>query len=122
MSAVERLNSQAQVIEVDPAGARCAASRPGLLGRHNVDQRVAGTKLGQFALSLFKPQAQRIEVEPLERPRIGRAQDEELLIPENQKYETPLLPGFELDVARPLAYADRWAKKKRQRKPPGASD
>ena len=52
----------------------------------------------------------------------GGAQDEERVIPEPQKYETPLLPGFELDVARLLAYADRWAKKKRLRKPSGASD
>ena len=52
--------------------------------------------------------------------RFGGAQDEVLVIRENQKYETPLLPGFELDVARLLAYADRWAKKKRPRKPPGA--
>jgi Uma2 family endonuclease len=52
----------------------------------------------------------------------GSAQDEERVISEKRKYETPLLPGFELGVARLLAYADRWAKKKRTRKPPGASD
>jgi hypothetical protein len=51
---VERLDPQAQVIEVDPAGARCAASRPGLVGRHDVDQRVAGTKLGQFCPLAFQ--------------------------------------------------------------------
>jgi Uma2 family endonuclease len=51
----------------------------------------------------------------------GAEQDEERLIPEKQKYETPLLPGFELDVARLLAFADRWAKKRRRRQPPGAS-
>jgi Uma2 family endonuclease len=44
----------------------------------------------------------------------GGEQDEERLIPEKQKYETPLLPGFELDLARLLAFADRWAKKKRK--------
>jgi Uma2 family endonuclease len=50
----------------------------------------------------------------------GGAQDQELVIPEGQKYQTPSLPGFELDVARLLAYADRWVKKKQKRKPPGA--
>ena len=52
----------------------------------------------------------------------GGEKDEELVIPEGQKYAPPLLPGFELDVARLLAYADRWAKKERKRKPPGTSD
>ena len=33
---VERIDPQAQVIEVGPAGARCAASRPGLVGWHDV--------------------------------------------------------------------------------------
>jgi Uma2 family endonuclease len=39
--------------------------------------------------------------------------DQEHLIPEGQKYATPLLPGFELDLARLLALADRWAKKRK---------
>jgi Uma2 family endonuclease len=38
--------------------------------------------------------------------------DQEHLIREGQKYETRLFPGFELDLARLLAYADRWAKKR----------
>ena len=44
--------------------------------------------------------------------------DEEHLIPEGKTYETPLLPGFVLDVKRLLALADRWAKKKRRGKKP----
>ena len=52
----------------------------------------------------------------------GGEKDEELVIHEGQKYAPPLLLGFELDVARLLAYADRWAKKERKRKPPGTSD
>lgn len=51
--------------------------------------------------------------------------DEEHLIPEGQKYAPPQLPGFELDVARLLSFADLWAKKRRTRRkpnPPGASD
>jgi Uma2 family endonuclease len=55
----------------------------------------------------------------------GSEKDEEHLIPEGQKYAPPLLPGFELDVARLLAFADCWAKKRgkrRQPNPPGASD
>jgi Uma2 family endonuclease len=42
----------------------------------------------------------------------GGEKDEERLIPEGKTFETPLLPGFELDVKRLLAFADRWAKKK----------
>jgi Uma2 family endonuclease len=38
--------------------------------------------------------------------------DEERVIPEDKTYETPLLPGFVLDLKRLLALADRWAKKK----------
>src|SRR5262249_52624743 len=34
---------------------------------------------------------------------------EEQVIPENETYRTPLLPGFELPLARLLAVADRWA-------------
>ncbi len=46
--------------------------------------------------------------------------DEERLIPEGKTYETPLLPGFVLDVKKLLAFADRWAKKKtRDRKRKG---
>lgn len=32
----------------------------------------------------------------------------ETTIPESDKYQTPLLPGFELKLADLLAYADRW--------------
>jgi Uma2 family endonuclease len=39
--------------------------------------------------------------------------DQERVIPEKQTYSTPLLPGFELPLARLLSLADRWAKKKR---------
>jgi Uma2 family endonuclease len=37
--------------------------------------------------------------------------DQERVILENQSYETPLLPGFELALGRLLILADRWAKK-----------
>ena len=43
----------------------------------------------------------------------GGETDQERVIPEKQSYETPLLPGFELPLARLLTLADRWAKKKR---------
>jgi Uma2 family endonuclease len=42
----------------------------------------------------------------------GGEKDEERLIPEGKTYETPVLPGFVLDVKKLLAFADRWAKKK----------
>jgi Uma2 family endonuclease len=45
--------------------------------------------------------------------RFGGEIDEELVISENQSYETPLLPGFVLPLARLLTFADRWAKRKR---------
>jgi Uma2 family endonuclease len=38
--------------------------------------------------------------------------DQERVIPENQDYTTPLLPGFELPLGRLLKLADRWAKKR----------
>ena len=38
--------------------------------------------------------------------------DQERVILEKQSYETPLLPGFELPLARLLTLADRWAKKR----------
>jgi Uma2 family endonuclease len=38
--------------------------------------------------------------------------DQERVIPENQSYKTPLLPGFELPLGRLLTLADRWAKKR----------
>ena len=44
----------------------------------------------------------------------GQDKEEERLIPENQKYATPLLPGFELPLARLLKLADQWAKRRRQ--------
>ncbi len=43
----------------------------------------------------------------------GQDKDEERLIPENQNYTTPLLPGFELPLARLLKLADRWGKRRR---------
>jgi Uma2 family endonuclease len=46
----------------------------------------------------------------------GGEKDEERLIPEGKTYETPLLPGFVLDVKKLLAFADRWVKKKRRGK------
>ena len=44
----------------------------------------------------------------------GGEKDEEQLIPEGQTFESSLLPGFVLDVARLLSFADRWSKKKRR--------
>lgn len=44
----------------------------------------------------------------------GREKDEVQVIPESQTYKTPLLPGFELPLARLLKLADQWAKKRRQ--------
>jgi Uma2 family endonuclease len=43
--------------------------------------------------------------------RFGSESDQEQVISEKQNYETPLLPGFVLPLARLLALADRWAKK-----------
>jgi Uma2 family endonuclease len=39
--------------------------------------------------------------------------DQVRVIAENQKYETPLLPGFELPLGLLLKLADRWSKKRR---------
>ncbi len=55
----------------------------------------------------------------------GGDKDEEHLIPEGQKYAPPQLPGFELDVARLLSFADQWAKERPKRRTPdspGASN
>jgi Uma2 family endonuclease len=41
----------------------------------------------------------------------GGESDREQVITENQDYESPLLPGFKLPLARLLKLADRWAKK-----------
>ena len=46
--------------------------------------------------------------------RFTGEKDEELRIPEDQTYETPLLPGFVLPLKRLLASADRWAKQRRK--------
>ena len=54
--------------------------------------------------------------------KFGGEQDEVLLIPEGQKYAPALLPGFELDLARLLSFADLWAKKPRKRTKPNAPD
>jgi Uma2 family endonuclease len=45
--------------------------------------------------------------------RFGSESDQEQVISEKQHYETPLLPGLVLPLARLLSLADRWAKKKR---------
>ena len=42
----------------------------------------------------------------------GAESDQERVIPENQNYTTPLLPGFELPLGQLLKLADRWAKKR----------
>jgi Uma2 family endonuclease len=42
----------------------------------------------------------------------GGEKDEVRVIPEGQTFESPLLPGFVLDLKKLLAFADRWAKKK----------
>ncbi len=54
--------------------------------------------------------------------KFGGEKDEVLLIPEGQKYAPSLLPGFELDVARLLSFADLWAKKPRKRTKPNPPD
>jgi Uma2 family endonuclease len=46
----------------------------------------------------------------------GGEKDEEQVIPEGKTFESPLLPGFVLDLKQLLAFADRWAKKKRRGK------
>ena len=46
--------------------------------------------------------------------RFSGEKDECLRIPEDQTYETPLLPGFVLPLKRLLASADRWAKRRRK--------
>jgi hypothetical protein len=45
-----------------------------VVGRHDVDQRVAGTKLGQSSLPLFEVQAEDIEIEPFKGCGIGCTQ------------------------------------------------
>jgi len=45
--------------------------------------------------------------------RFSGESDQEQVISEKQNYETPLLPGFVLPLARLLTFADRWAKKRR---------
>jgi Uma2 family endonuclease len=42
----------------------------------------------------------------------GKDQDDQRLISENENFATPLLPGFELPLARILILADQWAKKR----------
>jgi len=74
MWSMTAVNPQTQVIEIGPAGSRCAAGWTSLISEHDVDQRMASAKLYQFALPFFEAQTERIEVEPLESRRIGRAQ------------------------------------------------
>jgi Uma2 family endonuclease len=50
----------------------------------------------------------------------GGEKDEEQLIPEGKTYESPLLPGFVLDVKQLLAFADLMAKSKRGEKRRGS--
>jgi len=45
--------------------------------------------------------------------RFGGESDQEQVVSEKHNYESPLLPGFVLPLARLLTLADRWAKKKR---------
>lgn len=42
--------------------------------------------------------------------------DDVQVIPEGQAFESPLLPGFVVDLKKLLSFADRWAKKKRRGK------
>lgn len=46
--------------------------------------------------------------------RFSGDKDEELRTPEDQTYETPLLPGFVLSMRQSLVLADRWSKKRRK--------
>jgi Uma2 family endonuclease len=46
----------------------------------------------------------------------GGENDEVRVIAEGQTFESPLLPGFVLDLKKLLAFADRWAKKKQRDK------
>jgi Uma2 family endonuclease len=46
--------------------------------------------------------------------RFTGEQDECRRIPEDQTYESPLLPGFVLPLKQLLAIADHWAKKRRK--------
>ena len=46
--------------------------------------------------------------------RFTSEKDEEMLIQEDQTYETPLLPGFVLSLKPLMAIADRWARKRRK--------
>jgi hypothetical protein len=41
--------------------------------------------------------------------RNGAHQPGEVIVTEQEGYQTPLLPGFELPLGRVLAIADRWA-------------
>lgn len=43
-----------------------------------------------------------------------RADGPDIAVPEDECYRTPILPGFELPVARLLAVADRWRSSKEQ--------
>ena len=52
--------------------------------------------------------------------RPGIAGPTSVIVTEDLKYTTDLLPGFELPLARLLARADRWRKSKRTVKPPAA--
>lgn len=47
---------------------------------------------------------------------LGGEKDDVRVIPEGQTFESPVLPGFVLDLKLLLAFADRWAKKARRGK------
>jgi hypothetical protein len=63
MWSMTAVNPQTQVIEIGPAGSRCAAGWTSLISGHDVDQRMASAKLYQFALRFFEAQTEHIEVD-----------------------------------------------------------
>jgi hypothetical protein len=50
---VERLDPQAEMIEIGASGRRRPLRRPCFVGRHDVDERRAGAELRQLALPLL---------------------------------------------------------------------
>ncbi len=63
---------------------------PGIVGWHDVDERVAGSKLCQFALPHFQAQAEHIEVDPFQCRRVGRAQHD-VIDPRVPSWQAPFL-------------------------------
>src|SRR5438094_1453987 len=68
---VERLDPQAQMIEIGATARRAAVRRPRLIGGNDVDQRLASAQLRQLALALLEGAAEHLEIEALQRRRIG---------------------------------------------------